>query len=95
MMTLAEQNKAERGKWLEEHWAGRPDVNGITKEIAALTLQAFGSIPGVTQEDTDARNKELRERIFAERFGGRLSCEGVEIPDGALILQWMGLIPSV
>jgi hypothetical protein len=95
MMTLAEQNKAERGKWLEEHWAGRPYVNGIPKEIAALTLQAFGYIPGVTQEDSDARNKELRERIFAERFGGRLSCEGVEIPDGALILQRMGLIPSV
>jgi hypothetical protein len=95
MMTLTEQNKAERGKWLEGHWAGRPDVNGIPKEIAALALQAFGYIPGVTQEDTDARNKELREQIFAEGFGDRLSCEGVEVPDGALILQRKGLIPSV
>ncbi|WP_238011402.1 hypothetical protein KZZ52_32880 [Dactylosporangium sp. AC04546] len=95
MMTLAAANKAEREKWLDEHWPCDSDVNGVPKRVAALTLQAFGYIPGVPQEGIDSRNKELRNRIFAERFGGRLSCEGIEIPNGALILQRMRVIPSV
>ncbi|PUA79487.1 hypothetical protein C7S10_19140 [Nocardioides currus] len=95
MKSLADANKAEREKWLEEHWPGNSEVNSIPKDIAALTLQTFGYIPGVTQDDIDARNKEIRDRIYAERFGGRLELDGFEIDNGAWILQQAGVIPSV